>query len=79
MSTRHMKKVYGNDIIFEKDNDTASDTEISVTNDTKSKSFNVFDVVCTDINVLYFVINIYTFSLFFDWRVDVDDKTHIRS
>lgn len=44
MSTRHMKKIYGSDVILEKDYD-ASDTEISVTNDTKSKSFNVFDVL----------------------------------
>ncbi|XP_070154709.1 ribosome quality control complex subunit TCF25 [Polyergus mexicanus] len=45
MSTRYMKKIYGNDVILEKDNDSASDTEISVTSDTKSKSFNVFDVL----------------------------------
>lgn len=45
MSTRHMKKIYGSDVILEKDYD-ASDAEISVTNDIKSKSFNVFDVVC---------------------------------
>lgn len=49
MSTRYMKKIYGNDVILVKDNDSASDTEISVTSDTKSKSFNVFDVVCIDI------------------------------
>lgn len=47
MSTRYIKKIYGRDVIPEKD-DSASDTEISVTNDAKSKSFNVFDVVCTD-------------------------------
>ncbi|XP_011144810.1 transcription factor 25 isoform X2 [Harpegnathos saltator] len=45
MSTRYMKKVYGGDVITEKENNDASDTEISVTNDTKSKSFNVFDVL----------------------------------
>lgn len=44
MSTRYMKKIYGSDVILEKDYD-ASDAEISVTNDTKSKSFNVFDVL----------------------------------
>lgn len=43
MSTRYMKKVYGNDVTLEKSDDDASDTEVSVTN--KSKSFNVFDVV----------------------------------
>lgn len=48
MSTRYMKKVYGGDVIAEKDNNSASDTEILVTNDTKSKSFNVFDVVCNN-------------------------------
>lgn len=48
MSTRYMKKVYGGDVIAEKDHNSASDTEISVTNGTKSKSFNVFDVVCDD-------------------------------
>ncbi|XP_012228074.1 ribosome quality control complex subunit TCF25 [Linepithema humile] len=45
MSTRYMKKVYGSDVILDKDNDGASDIEISVTNDTKSKSFNVFNVL----------------------------------
>ncbi|XP_029163781.1 transcription factor 25 [Nylanderia fulva] len=47
MSTRYIKKIYGSDIIIEKekDDDSASDKEISVTNDTKSKSFNVFDVL----------------------------------
>ncbi|CAL1686186.1 unnamed protein product [Lasius platythorax] len=44
MSTRYIKKIYGSDVIPEKD-DSASDTEISVTNDAKSKSFNVFDVL----------------------------------
>lgn len=48
MSTRYMKKVYGSDVIAEDDHNNASDTEISVSNDTKSKSFNVFDVVCGD-------------------------------
>jgi len=45
MSTRYMKKVYGGDVTLEKDNDDMSDTEVSVTNNVKSKSFNVFDVV----------------------------------
>lgn len=45
MSTRYMKKVYGSDVTLEKSNDDASDTEVSVTNNAKSKSFNVFDVV----------------------------------
>lgn len=45
MSTRYMKKIYGSNVILEKDNDIVSDTEISVTNDTKSKTFNVFDVL----------------------------------
>lgn len=45
MSTRYMKKVYGGDVIRENIVDNASDTEISVPNDTKSKTFNVFDVV----------------------------------
>lgn len=58
MSTRYMKKVYGSDVILDKDNDGASDVEISVTNDTKSKSFNVFDLVCKDKYCHY----IYNFS-----------------
>lgn len=45
MSTRYIKKIYGSDVIIEKDDDSASDKEISMTNDTKSKSFNVFDVL----------------------------------
>jgi len=45
MSTRYMKKVYGDDVTLEKDDDDMSDTEVSVTNNVKSKSFNVFDVV----------------------------------
>lgn len=45
MSTRYMKKVYGNDVTLEKGDDDASDTEISLPSNTKSKSFNVFDVV----------------------------------
>lgn len=44
MSTRYMKKVYG-DVTLEGNDDT-SDTEVSVTSNAKSKSFNVFDVVC---------------------------------
>jgi len=46
MSTRYMKKVYGGDVTLKEDNDDMSDTEVSVTNNVKSKSFNVFDVVC---------------------------------
>lgn len=45
MSTRYMKKVYGNDVTLEKGVDDASDTEVPVTSNVKSKSFNVFDVV----------------------------------
>lgn len=45
MSTRYMKKVYGSDVILEKDNDDASDVEVSVSSNAKTKSFNVFDVV----------------------------------
>lgn len=40
-----MKKVYGGDVTLETGNDDASDTEVSVTGNTKSKSFNVFDVL----------------------------------
>lgn len=43
MSTRYMKKVYGGDVTLE--NDDASDTEVLVTSNVKSKSFNVFDVL----------------------------------
>lgn len=46
MSTRYMKKVYGSDVTLETGNDNTSDTEVSVTSNAKSKSFNVFDVVC---------------------------------
>ncbi|XP_071635569.1 ribosome quality control complex subunit TCF25 isoform X2 [Temnothorax longispinosus] len=47
MSTRYMKKVYGSDgwTTLEKDNDDASDAEVPVTSNAKSKSFNVFDVL----------------------------------
>ncbi|EZA51501.1 hypothetical protein DMN91_000628 [Ooceraea biroi] len=45
MSTRYMKRIYGGNAIREENNEAASDTEVSVTNDTKSKSFNVFDVL----------------------------------
>lgn len=45
MSTRYMKKVYGGNVTLEKGDDT-SDTEVPVTSNAKSKSFNVFDVVC---------------------------------
>ncbi|XP_018368623.1 PREDICTED: transcription factor 25 [Trachymyrmex cornetzi] len=48
MSTRYMKKVYGSDVTLETGNDNASDTEVSVTSNTKSKSFNVFDVLNSD-------------------------------
>lgn len=46
MSTRYLKKVYGNDIVlkenFEESEPEASDTEV-VTR--KKKQFNVFDLV----------------------------------
>ncbi|KAL6263202.1 hypothetical protein P5V15_006002 [Pogonomyrmex californicus] len=45
MSTRYMKKVYGDDVILAKGDDDASDTEVSVRSNAKSKSFNVFDVL----------------------------------
>lgn len=54
MSTRYMKKVYGGDVTLEKDDDT-SDIEILVTNNAKSKSFNVFDVVCRTCKSYHFV------------------------
>ncbi|XP_018402780.1 PREDICTED: transcription factor 25 [Cyphomyrmex costatus] len=46
MSTRYMKKVYG-DMTLETGNDDTSDMEASVTSN-KSKSFNVFDVLISD-------------------------------
>ncbi|XP_018308237.1 transcription factor 25 [Mycetomoellerius zeteki] len=46
MSTRYMKKVYGSDVTLETDNDNTSDTEVA--SNTKSKSFNVFDVLNSD-------------------------------
>jgi len=59
MSTRHMKRVYGGNVISGEDNDAASDTEISATNDTKSKFFNVFDLVyiCVYIFIYAYIIN----------------------
>jgi uncharacterized membrane protein len=57
MSTRHMKRVYGGNVISGEDNDAASDTEISVTNDTKSKFFNVFDLVYIHIFKYAYIIN----------------------
>jgi len=55
MSTRHIKRLYGGNVISIENNDTASDTEISVTNDTKSKLFNIFDVV--RIYIYAYIIN----------------------
>ncbi|KZC04708.1 Transcription factor 25 [Dufourea novaeangliae] len=45
MSTRYMKKVYGGDVLPEKDSENESDAENSIIHDVKSKTFNVFDVV----------------------------------
>lgn len=47
-----MKKVYGGDVTLE--NDDASDTEVLVTSNVKSKSFNVFDVVRRSCKIILF-------------------------
>ncbi|XP_011860467.1 PREDICTED: transcription factor 25 [Vollenhovia emeryi] len=45
MSTRYMKKVYGSDVTLGKGNDDTSDPEVSMTDNARSKCFNVFDVL----------------------------------
>ncbi|XP_066582591.1 ribosome quality control complex subunit TCF25 isoform X1 [Prorops nasuta] len=44
MSTRYIKKVYGKDLITEKDNESFTDLEIP-TNGIKAKLFNVYDLL----------------------------------
>lgn len=45
MSTRHIKKVYGSDVLFEKNSENESEMENSIIGDIKSKAFNFFDVL----------------------------------
>lgn len=45
MSTRYMKKVYGGDVLIEKDSENESEVENSIIGAVKSKTFNVFDLV----------------------------------
>lgn len=49
MSTRYMKKVYGSDVLFEKDSENESEMENSIIGNVKPKTFNFFDVVCVQI------------------------------
>lgn len=60
MSTRYMKKVYGSDVLFEKDNENENEIENSIIGNVKSKTFNLFDVVC--INCVDFIIFLLTIS-----------------
>ncbi|CAK9802529.1 Transcription factor 25 [Anthophora plagiata] len=45
MSTRYMKKVYGGDVLTEKDSENESEMENSIIANVKSKAFNLFDVL----------------------------------
>ncbi|CAK9798291.1 Transcription factor 25 [Anthophora quadrimaculata] len=45
MSTRYMKKVYGGDVLTEKDSENESEMENSIIGNVKSKAFNLFDVL----------------------------------
>nr|XP_034172798.1 transcription factor 25 [Osmia lignaria] len=45
MSTRYMKKVYGSDVLLEKDNENENEIENSIIGNVKSKTFNLFDVL----------------------------------
>ncbi|XP_076675609.1 nuclear localized protein 1 [Andrena cerasifolii] len=45
MSTRYMKKVYGGDVLIEKDSENESEVENSIIGAVKSKTFNVFDLL----------------------------------
>lgn len=46
MSTRYMKKVYGSDMLSEKDSENENEIDNSIIGNVKSKTFNLFDVVC---------------------------------
>ncbi|XP_076764371.1 nuclear localized protein 1 [Xylocopa sonorina] len=45
MSTRYMKKLYGGDMLPEKDSENESEMETSIIGNIKSKTFNLFDVL----------------------------------
>ncbi|XP_017794174.1 PREDICTED: transcription factor 25 isoform X2 [Habropoda laboriosa] len=45
MSTRYMKKVYGGDVLSEKDSENENEMENSIIGNVKSKAFNLFDVL----------------------------------
>lgn len=44
MSTRHLRRVYGNDVLTKDEYDDTSDVE-PITRDGKLKNFNVFNLV----------------------------------
>lgn len=45
MSTRYMKKVYGSDMLSEKDSENENEIDNSIIGNVKSKTFNLFDVL----------------------------------
>ncbi|XP_043586472.1 transcription factor 25 [Bombus pyrosoma] len=45
MSTRYIKKVYGSDLLFEKNSENESEMENSIMGNVKPKTFNFFDVL----------------------------------
>ncbi|XP_006615462.1 transcription factor 25 [Apis dorsata] len=45
MSTRYMKKVYGSDILSEKNSENENEIDNSIIGNVKSKTFNLFDVL----------------------------------
>lgn len=49
MSTRYMKKVYGGDVLSEKNSENENEIENSIIGNVQSKTFNFFDVVCDSI------------------------------
>lgn len=60
MSTRYLKKVYGNDIALE-DNNEESDPELNdvQVGGTKNKQFNVFDLVSSYLLIIYACVIFY--------------------
>lgn len=59
MSTRYLRKVYGNNLPVDNHQDDLSDNDVSIT-ENKKKNFNVFDLV--GIQFIY-IINIYLILL----------------
>lgn len=50
MSTRYLRKVYGNDLPVENDQDDTSDNDVSIT-EKKTKNFNVFNLLNDDSDI----------------------------